>query len=296
MSKIGKVVARYRRHSLVENQQGERVVCQLQSRSLNPVVGDRVEWHIEPDRKGIITKLLSRNSTLMRINNRGKPETIAANLSQLVVVLAPQPTPDWFLLDRYLASAALSGLKSVIVFNKVDLGENCPEELTNYRNLTDHICLTSAKKRSGLMALATYMAKECSVLIGQSGVGKSSLINALLGSARQAVNELSDKSGHGRHTTSTSVLYKLPESGELIDSPGVRDYAPYIADVRDVERGFKEFGSSYKSNCRFDDCRHLAEPDCAIKTAVAKCVITERRYQSYLNLLELTESVQEKHR
>ena len=132
-------------------------------------------------------------------------------------------------------------------------------------------------------------------MIGQSGVGKSSLINALLGDALQAVNELSEKSGHGRHTTSTAVLYGLPEGGELIDSPGVRDYAPYIADSRDVQRGFKEF-EPWSAECRFDDCRHLSEPDCAVKAAVAAGTIEARRYQSFKNLLELTESLQAKHR
>ena len=295
MSENGTVVARYRRHSLVENRQGDRIVCQLQSRSLNPVVGDQVEWRAEADGSGIITKLLPRDSVLTRIDNRGNPEPVAANLSQLVVVLASRPAPDWFLLDRYLVSAALAGLKSVIVFNKLDLGEPPWEELAAYEDLVDSICPTSAKQGSGLTGLAASMAAERSVMIGQSGVGKSSLINTLLGDALQAVNELSEKSGQGRHTTSTAVLYGLPEGGELIDSPGVRDYAPYIADSRDVQRGFKEF-AHYSGECRFDDCRHLAEPDCAIKAAVATGEIAARRYQSFKNLLELTESLQAEHR
>jgi ribosome biogenesis GTPase len=295
MSEEGIVVARYRRHSLVESQAGDRVVCQLQSRSLNPVVGDRVEWQSDANQSGTIMKLLPRDSVLTRIDNRGNPETVAANLSQLVVVLAPRPAPDWFLLDRYLAAAALTGLKSVIVFNKLDLGEPAPEDLAAYSDLVERICLTSAKQQSGLTDLATSMATERSAMIGQSGVGKSSLINALLGDARQAVNELSEKSGHGRHTTTTAVLYGLPGGGELIDSPGVRDYAPYIAETRDVQQGFKEF-APYTNECRFDDCRHLVEPDCAVKAAVASGAITERRYQSFKNLLELTESLQNKHR
>ena len=294
MNKQGFVVARYRRHSLVENDGGNRIVCQFQRRSLNPVVGDQVQWQPEPDGSGIITALLPRESTLTRIDNRGNPEVVAANLSQLVVVLAPTPAPDWFLLDRYLSAAALTELKSVVVFNKLDSDNSPPGELTDYRDLTDGICLTSARQKIGLTELANVMATERSVMIGQSGVGKSSLINALLGDARQAVKELSDKSGHGRHTTTTAVLYELPGGGELIDSPGVRDYAPYIADSRHVEHGFKEFGQ-YSNDCRFDDCRHLAEPDCAIKAAVATGGIATRRYESFKNLLELTESLQGKH-
>ncbi|MEE8093731.1 MAG: ribosome small subunit-dependent GTPase A [Gammaproteobacteria bacterium] len=295
MTEHGLVVARYRRHSLIEDDDGDRVVCQFQSRAMNPVVGDQVQWQSEPDGTGIVTEVLPRESVLTRIDNRGNPEIVAANLTQLVVVLAPGPAPDWFLLDRYLGAAALTGLKSVIVFNKLDDNDSPPATLESYRDLTDCICLTSARQKTGLTELAACMATERSALIGQSGVGKSSLINALLGDTRQAVDKLSDKGGRGRHTTTTAVLYGLPGGGELIDSPGVRDYAPYIADPRDVECGFKEFGQ-FSGNCRFDDCRHLAEPGCAVKAAVAAGGIAARRYESFKNLLELTESVQEKRR
>lgn len=295
MNEPGLVVARYRRHGLVEGSEGSRVLCQIKSRSLNPVVGDQVRWRLEADGKGIITELLSRKSALMRIDNRGNPETVAANLSQLVVVLAPSPVPDWFLLDRYLGAAALAQLKSVVVFNKLDLAESPPDELADYRDLTDRICMTSAKQGEGLRELTACIADERSAMIGQSGVGKSSLINALLGDARQAVDDLSEKSGQGRHTTTTAVLFGLPEGGELIDSPGVRDFAPYIADSREVALAFKEI-DRHSGDCRFDDCRHLAEPDCAVKAAVASGDITARRYESFKNLLELTESLQQNRR
>jgi len=295
MSESGLIIARYRRHGLVDDGDGNQVVCQFQSRSLNPVVGDQVQWQLEAYGSGIITKLLSRNSTLTRIDSRGNPEIVAANLSQLVVVLAPSPVADWFLLDRYLGAAALTKLKSVIVFNKLDLDDSLPGELAGYRDLTDSICLTSAKQGTGLTELAACMAKERSAMIGQSGVGKSSLINALLGDARQAVDELSEKSGQGRHTTTTAVLFSLPDGGELIDSPGVRDFAPYIADSREVASAYKEI-RQYSGDCRFDDCRHLAEPDCAVKAAVASGDIAARRYESFTNLLELTESLQQKRR
>ena len=295
MSEPGLVVARYRRPGLVEGGDGSRVLCQIRSRSLNPVVGDRVRWQLEADGKGIITELLSRDSSLLRIDNRGNPEIVAANLSQLVVVLAPSPVPDWFLLDRYLGAAALAQLKSVVVFNKLDLAESPPDELADYRDLTDRICMTSAKQGDGLPELTTCMADERSAMIGQSGVGKSSLINALLGDARQVVDELSEKSGQGRHTTTTAVLFGLPEGGELIDSPGVRDFAPYIADSREVARAFKEI-DRFAGDCRFDDCRHLAEPDCAVKAAVTSGDVAARRYESFKNLLELTESLQQTRR
>ena len=293
MNQQGLVVARYRRHCLVEDDGGKRVLCQLQSRGINPVVGDQVQWQLDPDNRGTILESLPRDSELLRIDSRGNPEVVAANLSQLVVVIAPRPTPDWYLLDRYLGAAELTGLRSIVVFNKLDIDSAGPSELDDYRNLVDAICRTSAKQSIGITDLANKMANERSAMIGQSGVGKSSLMNSLLGDARQAVNELSEKGGHGKHTTTTSVLFKLPEGGELIDSPGVRDYSPYIADPRDVASGFREF-ARVAGDCRFDDCRHLAEPDCAVKTAVDAGEISKRRYESFTNLLALTDGLQGK--
>ena len=290
MSRSGRVVARYRRHCLVEAENDDRVPCQIGKRSLNPIAGDMVEWQPEPDDRGIITDVHDRNSELTRIDNRGRPEVVAANLTQLVVVIAPTPPPDWFLLDRYLAAAELSNLSSVIVFNKSDLTQSPLPELEDYRGLTGAICLTSAKQSTNLEDLRLHMQGHRSVLIGQSGVGKSSLTNALLGDSLQQVRELSEKSGLGRHTTSTAALYRLPGAGELVDSPGVRDYGPYIVDARDVQQGFREF-SDYAENCRFDDCAHLAEPDCAVKRAVDLGGISERRYSSFKALLDLTESL-----
>ncbi len=295
MSASGRVVARYRRHCLVETDDGARIACQISRRSLNPVVGDEVEWSSDSADTGVVSAILPRETELSRINNRGNPEIVAANLTQLVVVLATKPAADWFLLDRYLASAELANLSSVIVFNKVDLAPSAPPELDDYRELTDATCATSAKRKDNLDALAAQMRTQRSAMIGQSGVGKSSLINALLGDSVQEVSALSEKSGHGRHTTTTSVLYRLPTGGELIDSPGVRDYAPYIENPRDVQRGFREV-ANFAANCRFDDCAHLAEPDCAVKDAVAAGAIVARRYESYRMLLELTESLQTGHR
>lgn len=268
-----------------------RVSCQLQRRSLKPVVGDSVSWELGSGSTGLVTDVLPRDSQLTRIDGRGRPEVVAANVTQLAIVVAADPTPDWFLLDRYLAAAELGRFNAFIVFNKIDLVERPPTALDRYTALGYQTLRVSAARRRGLEDIEAAFLAQRSAMIGQSGVGKSSLLNALVGNAQQTVASLSRKSGHGRHTTSTAVLYTLPTGGELIDSPGVRDYAPFIADPRDVARGFREF-ADLGAACRFQDCRHLAEPDCAIKVAVADQRINEQRYAGYRRLYELTESLQ----
>jgi ribosome biogenesis GTPase len=272
---------------------GERITCQLQNRSLKPVVGDDVAWRRQADDTGTVTEIRPRRSALTRIDSRGRAELVAANLTRLVVVVASDPAPDWFLVDRYLAAAELAGLDAIIVFNKADLTNDMPAELAAYAELGYAICRTSAARGSGLDTLAGKMRDHRSVLIGQSGVGKSSLLNGIVGDALQTVGELSQKGGQGKHTTSTAVLYSLPAGGELIDSPGVRDFAPHIADPRAVMAGFREFRGLWNT-CRFPDCRHLAEPACAIKAAVSERRVAERRYASYVRLHELTDTLQSK--
>jgi ribosome biogenesis GTPase / thiamine phosphate phosphatase len=285
----GLVVARYRRHVTVENPRGERHVCQIQRRSLDPVVGDEVAWH-PADGGGVVTSVAPRRTGLVRIDKRGRPETVAANLTQLLTVIAPEPAPDWFVLDRYLAAAELAGIAAVVVFNKAESASVVPSRLSVYREAGYIVHLTSAHRGIGLGALQVEMQDQCSAFVGQSGVGKSSLINALLGSELQTIGGLTAKGAQGRHTTSTAVLYRLPGGGTLIDSPGVRNFAPYIDEPAELENGYREF-QRYLGSCKFDDCLHLAEPDCAIKHAVAAGSIAAHRYESYCGLYALTRSL-----
>lgn len=287
MAETGLVVARFRRHALVEDQAGDVYDCQIQGRRLRPVVGDNVEWRREPDGTCIVQAIGSRDSTLRRLDSRGRPEVVAANLSQLIVVLAPHPEPDWFLLDRYLCAAELARLNAVIVFNKMDLVENAPDTLEIYRGIEYRVVLTSAVAKTGLDELEQVFGAERGALIGQSGVGKSSLFNELLGEAVQRVGRLSGRLLQGRHTTTTSVLHRHPDGGEIIDSPGVRNYAPHIDRPADVQLGFREFVAR-RDQCRFDDCTHRAEPDCAVKAALEESIIDGGRYENYNRLYEQT--------
>lgn len=291
MPERGLVVARHRRHVTVEDAAREWHRCGLPSRRLRPLVGDEVDWERQADGTGIVTGVTARKTVLTRIDSRGRREPVAANLTQLLVVAAPVPSPDWTLLDRYLVAAELIPVKAVIVFNKRDLPNAEPNELQDLREIGYPVRITSALHGTGLDDVAEIMAGERGAVVGQSGTGKSSLINALLGDELQAVGALTGKGAHGRHTTSSATLYRLGNGGEFIDSPGVRNYAPYIESIAELQRGFREF-HPHLGRCRFDNCRHLAEPDCAVKAALAAGEIALRRYESYTNLCDLVETLQ----
>ena len=295
MKEQGLIVARFRRHVSVQDRNEKRYMCQIQRRNLRPVVGDKVAWQRTSNKSGTVTNILPRDVELTRLNARGNAEVIAANLSQLVIVLASKPNPDWFALDRYLCATELIHAKGLILLNKTDLILEPPAVLHEYETIGYPVHQVSAKKNMGLQSLAHEMANDCSMIVGQSGVGKSSLLNMLLGDTHQAVGRLSEKTAQGRHTTTTSVMYQLPKGGQLIDSPGIRDYTPYIEKPGLIELGFREF-SAHKGNCRFRNCVHQTEPNCAIKQAVSEKVISKRRYESYKKLYRLTEKIIKKHR
>lgn len=295
MSEPGLVVARYRRHVVVEAAGGERFLCQTAKRSLQPLVGDTVEWRRDGPDIGTVTSIAPRQSTLSRIDSRGRCELVAANLTQLLAIAAPSPAPDWVVVDHYLVAAEIGGIEGVVVLNKADLLDGAPGHLECYRRAGYAVHLTSTVSGAGLEALVEALAGQRGVLVGQSGVGKSSLLNALVEDAAQSVGELTGKGSQGRHTTSTATLYRLPNGGELIDSPGVRNFAPCIEDPAELQRGYREF-RDLLGRCRFDDCRHLAEPSCAIKAAVEAGAICRRRYASYQRLHALVTAFAERNR
>ncbi len=295
----GQVVAAFGRRVLVEDRAGDRHPCVLSGRRLRPVCGDRVRWRPPPnDGDGVVTEILPRETELLRPDSRGRVEVIAANIQHLLVVTAPEPAPDPFLVDRYLAAGHFMNICPLIVFNKADLldaasGDRGILDLDGYRRLGYGVYVTSAKSGRGLEALHEALHSETGILVGQSGVGKSSILNALAPGADAATQGLSRASGEGKHTTSASMLHRLPRGGAIIDSPGVRDYAPAPVEARDVQKGYIEFIEP-AARCRFADCMHLKEPDCAVKQAVEDGQITKRRYESYRRLVGLMRKLSER--
>jgi ribosome biogenesis GTPase len=238
-----------------------------------------------------IRQVLPRRSALYRTNLRGRAELVAANLTLLVVVVAPRPEPDLFLVDRYLAAAACAGIGALILANKVEQ-EFTPAMRAELAALEATGCSTlfcSAHTGLGLEALRARLRHETVMLVGQSGVGKSSLLRELIPGCDALVGELL-KSTEGRHTTSAARLYALPGGGQLIDSPGVRDFAPAVDTLDAATLGFGEV-AHYAPQCRFADCQHLKEPHCAVLAALAAGAISARRYESYRRLRRLREQL-----
>lgn len=266
------------------------VIGRLKGKRLRPVCGDIVETReIENEPEWLITRILPRRNELTRPDKRGRIETIAANIGLIAVATADAPPPDWFMADRYLAAAELIDVPALVIFNKTDLGpasESSAAELANFAQVGYAVMRCSAKTGDKVDSLRRYFNDVTAIIVGQSGVGKSSLINSLVEGADQPTATLSQSTGEGRHTTVNSVMWTLPGGGAVIDSPGVRDYAPAIDAPDLVARGFREIDAQGR-NCRFANCRHLREPDCAVKSAVESGDISARRYESYKRLLAL---------
>lgn len=290
------VIATYSRRMRLRLASGEEIKARIKGKRIKPVCGDHVTAEpIEKETDWLITGILERRNELTRPNMRGQIEVLAANLDTLVAVAAVSPIPDWYIVDRYLCAAELMGANAVVVFNKVDLliGHDLEiPELDEYRDIGVPVLECSAMNGQGIEELQEVLCGQCAIIVGQSGVGKSSLINELVSDSKQRTAELSDKSGEGRHTTVNSVMLQLQRGGSVIDSPGVRDYAPALAASSDAALGFREIAAAAQS-CRFANCQHLREPGCAVKEAVESEKISYRRYESFKRVVNLTKQLSE---
>lgn len=291
------MIAAHGRHLLVRDAAGTEHEARPFGRRLQAVCGDLVRCEADAAHGEVhALELLPRRSVLQRANMRGGAEAVVANIDLLVTVLAPEPRPDPFIIDRYLCAASSAGLGALVVVNKSELPEaaELSGALEVWRSAGYGALACSSATGEGLAALAAALHGHDAVFVGQSGVGKSSLIARLVPQAEIAVGGL-DRDAEGRHTTTASKLYDLPgegpDRGHLLDSPGVRDFAPAIAALEPRSLGFPEV-EQLAPGCRFIDCRHLREPDCAVRTAAETGALDVRRYESYRRLRRLYEDLQ----
>jgi len=290
MKQHGLVIVNYGKQQLVEPAPGAIYRCVARRGLPQIVCGDEVEWLQQTDNSGVIEVLVPRRTVLNRADGNGSTRPMVANVDQVVIEAALEPALDYFLIDKYCVAAELAQTRPLIVINKSDLLRDSDAQRINtlieeYRRIGYTALLTSALENTGIEAFNNQLDNNTSILVGQSGVGKSSLIKRLLPDQDIAIGKLSDASGLGKHTTTSTTLYHLPGGGRLIDSPGVRDF--HTARVADDELGygFREF-RPYLGQCRFNDCRHVSEPGCAIQAAVVDGDILQRRMTSYLKLLQ----------
>jgi ribosome biogenesis GTPase len=293
----GLVVAAFGRRGRLETAGGEQLPFLVANRRLAVVCGDRVRWEQAPAGDAVVvTGVEPRRCELQRQPpNHPRPEVLAANVSHLVVVTAPRPEPDPFLVDRYLCAAALMDCRAAIVWNKADLGVPLPGEAAVWSGLGYPVLPVSARDGTGLSALEAWLEDGVAILVGQSGTGKSSLLNALVPEAEAQTGGLSAGSGEGRHTTTASVLLSRPGGGRIIDTPGVRDFVPAVPDTREVAVGFIEI-SALAPRCRFADCSHLREPGCAVLEALGSGRVDPRRHESYRRMMTLAAQAAERRR
>ena len=287
----GEVVAAFGRHLLVRTAEGESQRARPFGRDVAAVCGDQVRCRRDPHHDELhVVAVLPRRSAIWRTDRRGRAEPVVANITQLLVVLAPLPVPDLFVVDRYLAAADAAGVAAALVVNKSDLPIDAAlaGELAAYTSAGFTVVRCSATSGEGLAALRAQLAPHpLTALVGQSGVGKSSLVRMLVPHAEVAIGALARDEG-GRHTTTAARRFDLPQGEALIDLPGVRDFAPAIETLDARTLGFVEVARLAPA-CRFADCRHLREPGCAVSAAAAAGALHPRRYESYRRLRRLSE-------
>jgi ribosome biogenesis GTPase len=273
---------------------GERKQCKFRRKVGRPYCGDRVLVARADDASLVVESILPRKNYFVRTDERQRLHIIAANLDQVLIVVAARPLPSRDLMERYLLAVHSLGIEPVIIWNKKDLpvatdetaaGAAVLAHMPDYEALGYTVIHTSCKSEPGIGGLQSTLKDRTSILVGQSGVGKSSLINQLIPDLQIQTGVLSSATGKGTHTTTSTILYQLPEGGNLIDSPGVWEYGIWKLDNHELTSGFIEF-KRWLGHCHFNNCMHLTEPNCAIKQAVMDGHIRNWRYQSYLRLLE----------
>ena len=259
------------------------ILIQKQS---NLVIGDRVICNELISDDCTIQKILDQDNSLKKMGSNGVTQNIANNVSNVVIVLSSQPKPNLFLLDKLILIAETNQCKVNIVINKSDLDHvSLKESLNYYLDLGYPISVVSAKENINKDSLLDILKNESSILLGQSGVGKSTLINWLLKEKTIKTNTLSEKNRRGRHTTTTTKVHIMGDHTYLFDTPGMENLYPDISNKHHIQDGFIEMLST-RNNCKYRDCLHVNEPKCSVKDSMLNSESSKRRHTHYVKILE----------
>ena len=284
----------------VKSDEGNFYQCRIKGklrlsgiRSTSPVaVGDRVGFDLDDEAIGVIHTIEERENYLVRksVNLSKQLHIIGANIDLVFLVITLR-NPETFttFIDRFLVSAAAFGIETVLLFNKMDQYTEEELEMVNelkdlYTSIGYQSVFCSTKSGQGMSELRNLMKDNTSIFSGHSGVGKSTLINTVAPELRLKIGEISEQHGQGQHTTTFAEMFDLSFGGRIIDSPGIRGFGIADIDKEEIARYFKEFFKA-SENCKFNNCQHLSEPGCAVKSKLEDGTIAESRYQSYLSMV-----------
>lgn len=277
---MGVIITHYGQQVEVEAENGQRQRCYLRANLDALVTGDRVVWR-EGAESGVIVAQEERRSILKRPDKFGNLKPVAANIDTLFIVVAPIPEPHANLIDRYFVAAEAAGIAPILLVNKQDCMDDHTQHLIDlYKSLGYSVLQSTIQTEEGLVELKAALRGKTSAFVGQSGVGKSSLVNVLLPGTDTRVGELSESRGKGKHTTTAARLFHFPGGGNLIDSPGIREFGLWNLSRHQLEQGFIEF-RPFLGGCKFRDCLHEHEPGCQILSALESGAISKERINSY---------------
>jgi len=303
-TQTARVISHHGRQLFAETENLEKIKCKIRQNLGDIACGDYVvvqqatnvqngsqsESSAAKDSQYVVVAVKDRTNLLKKTGFNDSIKPVAANIGQLVIVTSLKPKPNSYLIDRYLTAAENLPSKAIIIINKIDLIEHENKHLVDdltllYQNIGYRVISTSIKQNIGLDEISEALSNTTSILVGLSGVGKSSIVKAILPKEEIKIAETSKITGEGRHTTTVSALYHLKDNGIIIDSPGVRDFTPINKSIDEITNGFIDV-RKFNGMCKFANCSHKNEPECAMKQAVANGELDELRFNNYLRLVD----------
>ncbi|MFV9615642.1 MAG: ribosome small subunit-dependent GTPase A, partial [Gammaproteobacteria bacterium] len=289
-TQTARVISHHGRQLFAETENFEKIKCKIRQNLGDIACGDYVlvqQAHAATgELQNVIVAVKERTNLLVKTGFAGAVKPVAANIGQLVIVTSLKPKPNPYLIDRYLTAAENLPSKALIIINKVDLVDvetkRMCEDLTElYQNIGYDVISSSIKQNIGLEEISQALSNTTSILVGLSGVGKSSIVKTILPKEEIKIGETSAATGEGKHTTTVSALYHLKDNGIIIDSPGVRDFTPINKSLDEITNGFVDV-RQFNGACKFTNCSHINEPGCAMKQAVSDGKLNEQRFNNYL--------------
>ncbi len=295
-TQTARVISHHGRQLYAETENLEKIKCKIRQNLGDIACGDYILVQQALDASGqikgchcVVVAIKKRTNMLVKTGFADAVKPVAANIDQLLIVTSVKPETNPYLIDRYLTAAENLPAKALIIINKIDLADDeakrrCESLTTLYQSIGYQVIHSSLKQNIGMDKITTALSNTTSILLGLSGVGKSSMVKAMLPKEEIKIGETSATTGEGKHTTTVSALYHLKNNGIIIDSPGVRDFSPVNKNIAEITNGFIDV-RQFNGACKFANCSHTNEPECAVKQAVANGELNEQRFNNYLRLI-----------